>query len=103
MIRQSFPKGAAADTFGRPLYSQRINIRTTVGIYQLRAVDGDGTVTKRANFLSLIIVDEFSGRWIILRLSTMRKIIKFLVVHALHLPRRLKEYEQRVLDKGAGK
>jgi len=74
------------------LYHRRINKRVTVAIGQLQA-EGE-----RAQHLTLLIDQTDPKRWISLRLSTFRKVIKFLAKHGFEKARRLTEVEKRRID-----
>jgi hypothetical protein len=66
------------------LYKRQINGRVEVAVCHLR--DDKGT---RSQFLALALIDRDSGRWMVLKLSTVRKIWKFLVGKNLHEARRM--------------
>lgn len=75
------------------LYWRRISDRVTASIGLLR------TEAKRSQFLCLFIEDEQTGMWINLRLSTVRRIIKFLDSKQFLKARRLDELEKLLLGK----
>ena len=58
------------------LYKRRISDRVMVRIVQIHQTESDFEHTN-SQFLALVIEDEKTGRWISLRLSTFRKVIKF--------------------------
>jgi hypothetical protein len=57
----------------RVIYSRKVNDRVTASVCQCQDPDG-----WRSQFLALHIHDGQSGRWIVLRLSTFRRIVKYL-------------------------
>ena len=87
------------------IYQQKLSDRVTVYLGN-QFIDQMGTHTQ---FLSLVIVDQprrFAPhcelpepRWIVLRLSTMRKVIKFLGKHTLLEARRLTDVEKMLCKK----
>lgn len=74
------------------LYTQKINARVSVAIGQLQ-IDGG-----HSQYLTLLIDQTEPKRWISLRLSTVRKIMKFLTKHGFDKARRLTEVERRRID-----
>jgi hypothetical protein len=79
------------------LYEQSVNDRVHVSIVQ------DQTAG-RSQFLSLLIEDQVAGRWVLLRLSTFRKVIKFLEKKNFLTARRLHPWEiakLQIIERGA--
>jgi hypothetical protein len=76
------------------LYKRRINDRIVVRLGQCVAEEGT-----RSQFLVIVIEDEGSGRWISLRLSTFRKILKFVAGHGFEKARRLTDEERKILQR----
>lgn len=68
------------------LYERQINGRLSAVICQ--TLDGG-----RAQFLSLVLYDNETERWIVLKLSTVRKIWKFLISKGFHEARRMTPWE----------
>lgn len=75
------------------LYRRRITSTIVAAIGQLR--DGD----KRAQQMTLLIENEYTGLWISLRLSTLRKVIRFISKYGWDRARRLTETEKRRLTR----
>lgn len=74
------------------IYKRRINRRVVVMICQIR---GESC---RSQFLNLVIRDELTNRWISLRLSTVRKVIKWLKDKQFLTARRLTHVEKLKMD-----
>jgi hypothetical protein len=80
------------------LYRRRINDRLTAAIVQLVARGSDQAERERSQFLALVLEDEANGRWISLRLSSFRKVLKFVRDMKFEQARRLRDDEKRNLD-----
>jgi len=80
------------------LYKRRINDRLTAAIVQLVAAGDPEAERARSQFLALVLEDEASGRWISLRLSSWRKVVKFVTDKGFAKARRLRDDERRNLD-----
>lgn len=80
------------------IHQKRINRRVVVMICQIQEETGD-----RAQFLNIVLRDELTNRWISLRLSTFRKVIKFLVSKKLDKARRLTNWEKLKMCAKEGK
>lgn len=78
------------------LYHRRISER--VKVYLCQCVEDDLCFPCRAQFLNLVIHDEHTDRWVSLRLSTMRKIVKFIADKGFVKARKLFDCEIRHLD-----
>jgi hypothetical protein len=77
------------------LYQKQFGERVRAYIIQIR---GDSGVP-RAQFLALVIEDRGSDRWVALRLSTMRRLVAWLVKWTfVPTARRLTELEKRIMD-----
>ncbi len=77
----------------KTLYWRRISNNLTASIGLLKKED------LRSQFLCLFVEDERTGMWINLRLSTMRKLFKFMDKKRFFKPRRLDEVEKMLLDR----
>lgn len=75
------------------LYWRRISHRITASIGILK------NDQRTSQFLTLFIEDEKTGMWINLKLSTLRKIVKFIHKKDLFKPRRLNEVEKMMLGR----
>lgn len=80
------------------IYQRRINRRVVVTVCQIQEETGD-----RAQFLNVVLRDELTNRWISLRLSTFRKVVKFLVSKKLDKARRLTSWEKLKMSIRDGK
>jgi hypothetical protein len=80
------------------IHQRRINRRVIVMVCQIREEIGD-----RAQFLNLVIRDELTNRWISLRLSTFRKVIRWLASKSLDKARRLTNWEKLKMTVKEGK
>lgn len=75
------------------LYSHKFKDRLLVQICQNVGLYGD-----RSQYLAIMLADELSGHWILLRLSTFRKIVKFVEAKGFREARRLTLFEQLRMD-----
>ncbi len=71
------------------IHQKRINKRLIVQVVQLRDEEHNGRLRGRSQFLALVIYDEFLDKWMSLKLSTVRKIWKFLVKKDFDTSRKL--------------
>lgn len=90
--RAAFYSLEAAKRHMLELYARQ-GKRVRVSIVQL--IEGE---RERSQFLTLVIEDGLTGRWIGLRLSTFRKIMKFVDHCGFTTARRLRDDEKRNLD-----
>jgi len=74
------------------LYQRRINEHVVVQVVQLMDKDCE-CGRRRSQFLALVIRDKLNDKWISLKLSTARKIWKFVVKNGFDVARRLKSFE----------
>jgi len=85
------------------LYHQKINERVTVQIGQMTIPEEELEHSLlpqiRSQFFVLTIHDSDTNRWVALRLSTARKIWKFVSKHGWDLSRRLSPVEIKRLNK----
>jgi hypothetical protein len=79
------------------LYRRRINERLTAAIVQFVAAGSAEAERERSQFLALVLEDEASGRWISLRLSSFRKVLRFVEDCCFVKARRLHDDERRKL------
>jgi hypothetical protein len=96
--RAAFYSLEAAKRHMLELYRRRINDRLTAAIVQLVAAGSDQAERERSQFLALVLEDEASGRWISLRLSSFRKVLKFVEGCDFVKARRLRDDEKRNLN-----
>lgn len=81
-----------------PLYKKQINDRVEVSICQEQKT---GIFEYRENYLSLVLRDLLLGREIHLKLSTFRKIVKWVEKMGFMKARRLTDREIRKLNRSA--
>lgn len=75
------------------LYKRNISDRVCVSIVQIL-----NNPRKRSQYLALLIEDQDTGRWILLRLSSFRKVIKFVTDKGFLTSRHLKPWEKAKLQ-----
>jgi hypothetical protein len=81
------------------LYKRRINERVVVSICREEHING---LIDHKNFLTLEIRDELLDKDIHLKLSTFRRIVKFVDKHRFMKARRLTWIEKKVINRRRG-